>query len=402
VTARIDSDGPVGVGPAGRVLLFTGKGGVGKTTVAAATAVRCAAEGHRTLIVSTDPAHSLADAFDVPLGDAPAPIHGALWGQQLDARVRLERSWGDIRAWLLEVLAWAGVEGIEAEELAVVPGLDEVFALADLADHAESGRWDVIVVDCAPTAETLRLLSLPEVLGWYADRLFPVGRRLNRVVAPVLGRLSSLPVAGDEVFSAGQQVFDRLEAVRELLSDGERSSVRLVVTPERLVVAEARRTHTYLSLFGYGVDAVVANRLLPDAVDDPWFDFWKASHAEQLVAIEEGFAPVPILRSELRPSEPIGVEALCAFAGALYGELDPTAVLHDGHPLRVESSDGSRRLVQALPFGTRDELSLARREDELVVSVGPYRRSIVLPDSLRSRRVIDARLEDGELVVDFA
>lgn len=384
-----------------RVLLFTGKGGVGKTTVAAATAVSCAAAGHRTLIVSTDPAHSLADVFGLPLGDAPTWICDHLSGQQLDTRVRLERSWGDIRAWLLEVLAWAGVEGIEAEELAVVPGLDEVFALADLADHAESGDWDVIVVDCAPTAETLRLLSLPDVLGWYVDRLFPVGRRLNKLVAPVLGRMTSLPIAGDEVFSAGQQVFDRLEAVRTLLGDGERSSVRLVVTPERLVVAEARRTHTYLSLFGYGVDAVIANRLLPDAVDDPWFDFWKVSHAEQLVAIGEGFAPVPILRSELQPSEPIGVDALAAFAGAVYGELDPTAVLHRGQSLRVESHGGQRRLVQALPNGSRDELSLARRDDELIVSVGPYRRSIVLPDSLRTRRVTDARLEDGELVVEF-
>ena len=385
-----------------RVLLFTGKGGVGKTTVAAATAVRCAAAGARTLTVSTDPAHSLADAFGVALGDEPTEVAPSLWAQQLDARMRLERSWGEIRAWMLEVLAWAGVEGIEAEELAVVPGLDEVFALADLADHADSGRWDIIVVDCAPTAETLRLLSLPAVLGWYVERLFPAGRRLNKVVAPVLGRMTSLPVAGDEVFSAGQEVFDRLDAVRALLGDGARSSVRLVVNPERLVVAEARRTHTYLSLFGYGVDAVVANRLLPDAVDDPWFDRWKAVHAEQLTVIEEGFAPVPVLRCELQASEPIGLEALAELADHLYGDQDPAAVLHREDPVRVESHDGGRRLVQSLPFGRRDEVQLARREDELIISVGPYRRAMMLPDSLRTRRVIDARLADGELVVEFA
>ena len=385
-----------------RVLLFTGKGGVGKTTVAAATAARAADGGARTLLVSTDPAHSLADVFGTALGDEPSPVTGELWAQQLDARTRLERSWGEIRSWLLEVLAWAGVEGIEAEELAIIPGLDEVFALADLADHADSGRWDVIVVDCAPTAETLRLLSLPDVLGWYVDRLFPVGRRLNKVVAPVLGRMTSLPVAGDDVFSAGQRVFDRLEAVKALLGDTTRSSVRLVVTPERMVVAEARRTHTYLSLFGYSVDAVVANRLLPDAIDDPWFDFWKSSHAEQLAVIHEGFAPVPVLRAELQAAEPLGAAALRRFADEIYGDLEPTAVLHRSEPLRVESHDGGRRLVQALPFGDRDELSLARREDELIVSVGPYRRAIVLPDSLRSRRVADARLADGELVVEFA
>jgi arsenite-transporting ATPase len=232
--------------------------------------------------------------------------------------------------------------------------------------------------------------------------LFPVGRRLNRVVAPVVGRLTSLPVAGDDVFSAGQRVFDRLEVVREMLADTDRSSLRLVVTPERMVVAEARRTHTYLSLFGYCVDAVIANRLLPEVIDDPWFDFWKAAQAEQLAIIDEGFAPVPVLRSELKAAEPLGIDALGRFADDLYGEVDPLAVLHHGEAMRVETYEGGRRLVQALPFGSRDELTLSRRDDELIVSIGPYRRAILLPDSLRSRKVVDARLVDGELVVEFS
>src|SRR5690606_27929506 len=269
-----------GQGSPTRILLFTGKGGVGKTTASAATALRCADAGLRTLALSTDPAHSLADAFDRPLGPLVAPVADGLWGQQLDAHDRMEEAWGEIRRYLVEVFRWAGVEGLEAEELSVVPGLDEVFALSDIKHHATSGEWDVLVVDCAPTAETIRLLSLPDVLGRYMERVFPMGRRVNRVVSPLVARVTTLPVAGDEVFGATERFYQRLAGVRDLLTDGRRTSVRLVVNPERVVVAEARRTHTYLSLFGYHVDAVVANRMLPDDVADPWFARWKAAQAE--------------------------------------------------------------------------------------------------------------------------
>ncbi|MEZ5179902.1 MAG: ArsA family ATPase [Acidimicrobiales bacterium] len=293
-----------------RILLFTGKGGVGKTTTAAATALRCADAGLRTIVLSTDPAHSLADAFDVELGDHPVSVVPGLWGQQLDTQARMEDTWGEIQAWLLEVFEWAGVAAIEAEELSVVPGLDEVFSLSDIKGYADSGEWDVVVVDCAPTAETLRLLSLPEILRWYMDRVFPMSRKVNRVVSPLLGRVAGLPVPGDDVFGSASRFYDRLDGVRDLLCDTERTSVRLVVNPERLVVAEARRTYTYLSLFGYRADAVVANRLLPEAVTDPWFAEWRARHAEHLASIEEGFAPLPILRAELAAHEVVGVEAL--------------------------------------------------------------------------------------------
>jgi arsenite-transporting ATPase len=384
-----------------RILLFTGKGGVGKTTTAAATALRCADAGLRTIILSTDPAHSLADAFGVELGPLEVLITDNLWGQQLDAQERMEDSWQEIQGWLREVFAWAGVDGLEAEELSVIPGLDEIFALADIKQYATAGEWDVVVVDCAPTAETIRLLSLPDVLARYMERLFPVGRRVNKMVSPLLSRVTSLPMAGDDVFAATAAFYDRLEGVRELLTDPARTSVRLVVNPERMVIAEARRTYTYLSLFGYRVDAVVANRLLPDEVNDPWFERWKALHHEHLQEIEQAFAPLPILKVALAPTELVGLEHLRSFGGQVYGELDASASLHDGQPLTVSRRGGRTTLALDLPFADRDDLELGRRADELLVKVGPYRRAITLPDSLRGRAVATASLKQGKLRVTF-
>jgi arsenite-transporting ATPase len=385
-----------------RILLFTGKGGVGKTTASAATALRCADAGLRTLVLSTDPAHSLGDAFDVALGPLVAPVAPGLWGQQLDAQDRMEDAWAEIQRYLLEVFRWAGVEGLEAEELSVIPGLDEIFALSDIKQHATTGDWDVVVVDCAPTAETIRLLSLPDVLGRYMQRVLPMGRRVNKVVSPLMSRVTNLPMAGDDVFAATERFYDRLAGVRELLTDGRRTSVRLVVNPERMVIAEARRTHTYLSLFGYHVDAVIANRLLPDDVTDPWFARWRAAHAEHLVAIDTGFAPVPVLRVPLQPTEQVGLDALRSFADALYADEDPTARFGTREPMRVRRSGAGMTLEIELPFTDHDDLELGRAGDELLIRVGPYRRAVVLPDALRRRVVTRAKLGHGRLSVVFA
>jgi arsenite-transporting ATPase len=383
------------------VVLFTGKGGVGKTTVAAATAVRCAELGQRTLVLSTDAAHSLADSLDVGLGATPTEVRPGLWGQELDAQERLEESWGDIKHWLVDLLDWAGVDAVEAEELAVLPGLEELFALTDIHDAVAAGEWETVVVDCAPTAETLRLLSLPDVLAVWMDRAFPVSRGLTRALAPVLRTVSSVPVAGEEVFTATERFYARLAGVKELLSDADTTRVRLVVNPERMVVAEARRTATYLALFGYGVDAVIANRLFPPDLDDPWFDGWKAVQARHLHTIEEGFAPLPVLRAELAPREVIGGDDLSTFGAALYGELDPAARRHEGRPLRVERVADGYELTMELPFTDRDDLELGRRGDELLLRVGPYRRALLLPDSLRRRSVAAASLREGSLCVHF-
>ncbi len=384
-----------------RVLLFTGKGGVGKTTTAAATALRCADAGLRTVVLSTDPAHSLADAFDLPLGPLAAPLVDHLWGQQLDAQERMEEGWHDIQGYLREVFSWAGVDGLEAEELSVIPGLDEIFALADIKGYVDSGEWDVVVVDCAPTAETIRFLSLPDILARYMERLFPVGRRVNKVLAPVLSRVTSLPVADDNVFAATSAFYDRLDGVREILIDPARTSVRLVVNPERMVIAEARRTYTYLSLFGYRVDAVIANRMLPDAVADPWFERWKELHVEHLKTIEDSFAPLPVLKVDLASDELVGVAALRGFADRVYGDLDAASILFSGQPLKITRRAGRTTMSLELPFADRDELELGRRGDELLVKVGPYRRAITLPDSLRSRPIADATLKQGRLKVIF-
>jgi arsenite-transporting ATPase len=384
-----------------RILLFTGKGGVGKTTVAAATAVRAGRLGLRTVICSTDPAHSLADVFSVPLGDTAVPIEPGLDGIQLDARRRLEQSWGSVREYLVSLLDWAGAGTVEAEELAVIPGLDEVFALADIKAFADSGDYDVVVVDCAPTAETLRLLSLPDVLGWYMQRVFPAQRNVTRAIRPLLARVVNMPIAGDGVFDAVRDFYARLDGVRDLLTDGSVTSARLVVNAERMVVAEARRTYTYLSLFGYHVDAVVANRLLPVEVSDPWFKGWKEIQAEQLEAIEDAFSPVPVLTAELAAEELSGPDRLEAFAQTVYGTGQPAERLSREEPFRVDATGGALVLSMHLPFTEKHEVELGRHDGELLIAVGPHRRAVVLPDSLRRREVGAARLVDDRLLVEF-
>ena len=384
-----------------RILLFTGKGGVGKTTVAAATAARAAENGLRTIVCSTDPAHSLADAFDTPLGDRPTPIADRLFGQQLNARVRFEEAWEDVRTYLVDVLDWAGAGTVEAEELAVIPGLDEVFALADIKEFATCGDYDLVVVDCAPTAETIRLLSLPDVLGWYMERMFETQRRLTRLTRPILQRVSGIPIAGDGVFDAVRRFYDRLDGVRELLTDGDITSARLVVNPERLVVAEARRTFTYLSLFGYHVDAVIANRILPPELDHPWIAQWRATQTAHLDVIADAFAPLPILAAELANEEIVGMTALSMFAKKLYDDADVAQRLSHTEPFRVDAEGGALLLSVQLPFTERDDVRLGRTGDELVLTVGPHRRALVLPDSLVRREVGGARFVDDRLVVEF-
>ena len=385
-----------------RIVLFTGKGGVGKTTVAAATAVRAAAAGSRTLIMSTDPAHSLADSFDMPLGARATPIADRLWGEQIDAQERLEANWRDIQEFVIAFMNWAGVDAVEAEELSVIPGLDEIFSLTDVKHHVDSGRYDLLIIDAAPTAETLRLLSLPEVMNWYIERIFPVERRVVKTIRPLLSRLTSMPIADDRIFAAVERLHRNLDGVRQLLTNERMSSVRLVVNPEKMVIAEARRTYTYLSLFGYRVDAIVANRIIPPEVEDPYFGKWKDIQAEHLETIKESFEPVPILTARLFDREMVGVELLAAMGVEVYGELDPMAILHLDEPMRVHKRGASYVLSLRLPFTERADLNVFRRADELFIRVGSYKRNLALPQTLQRLDVQDASFVDDRLEVRFA
>jgi arsenite/tail-anchored protein-transporting ATPase len=383
-----------------RILLFTGKGGVGKTTVAAATATLAARRGLKTLVVSTDTAHSLADALGVPGSGEPAEAAPGLYLQQVDTQRALERHWGDLQEYARGLLAELGLDEVTSEELTVLPGAEEIIALLELREQVRTGRWDVVVVDCAPTAETLRLLALPEALDWHVSRLLPAGRKLMRALAPVIRHVAGLSVPEDSVVSAGERLHAGLMGVRELLT-GDNASVRLVLTPEAVVVAEARRTFTSLSLYGYRVDAVVANRVFPESGSDEWRRGWVEAQSRHLAAVEESFAPLPIHRVPYLPAEPVGPEALAALAEELYGAVDAFAPPTGEPPLTIRSEADVHELTLALPLADKSEVGLARKGDELIVTAGSYRRVLALPAALARRSVRDAALRDGHLRVRF-
>jgi arsenite-transporting ATPase len=382
-----------------RVLLFTGKGGVGKTTSAAATAVLAARRGIRTLVLSTDPAHSLADALGVPLGPEPTEVAPGLLGQQVDTQRRFEESWDTVRAYLKELLGRGGVDDLVAEQLTVLPGAEEILALLEVRARALAGDVDLLVVDCAPTAETLRLLALPGALGWYFERAFTGHRRLAQAARPFLGRGALLPA--DDVFGAVQRLYADLSDVHTLLTDAARTSVRLVLTPESVVVAESRRTFTHLALYGFAVDAVVANRVIPAGGDDPWRAGWVTAQADRLTEVRESFAGLPVHVAPYLGAEPVGVEALAAYGEQVYGDADPLGVPPEIRPLTIETTGTGAVLSMPLPLADRADVGLSRTGDDLVVTVGTHRRVVALPDWLGSRPVSGARLDGGRLVVHF-
>jgi len=394
-----------------RVVLVTGKGGVGKTTTAAATAVRAARSGLRTLVMSTDAAHSLGDALDVELTTAATwrettEVEPGLHALAVGAHTAVEADWQVVRDYLLGVLDAMGVDAVVADELTSLPGAEEVTALAALAHQAESGDWDLVVVDCAPTAETLRLLALPEVLGWHLDRLLPAQRRLLTVLRPAASAATGVPVPGPEVLLVLRAWRELMVGVRTLLTS-TRASVRVVLTPERVVIAESRRVLTSLSLHGYAVDAVVVNRVLPAAPPgdvDPWRTAWTSAQAAGLDQVRESFLGIPLLCAPYLAGEPIGADALDDLAAATVADGPPAPALMDDVDvprMRVEADGADFVLTLPLPLVSAGMVGMARREDDLLLEVGGQRRVVTLPSVLRRCIVNNAAVGNGELRVRF-
>jgi arsenite/tail-anchored protein-transporting ATPase len=385
-----------------RTILYTGKGGVGKTSVAASTARRCAAAGLRTLILSTDPAHSLSESLGVELSSEPHAAGDRLWGQEVKAQEEMERHWSGVQDWLGDLLLERGVDRISAEELTVPPGMDELFSLLVLQQHHESAEWDLIVVDCAPTGETLRLLSFPDVARWWIDKVFPVERQILAAARPLARSLLDIPLPTQAVFEDIQRLSRNLIAMNEILRDRECSTIRLVMNPDKMVIGEAMRTFTYLNLYGYLTDAVIVNRIFPSDVGD-YFSGWRRMQEEQLELVEAAFSPVPVLCAPYFDQEVVGPDMLDRLASSLFGsgDRDPAAVLHDALTQELRVSEHAARLRLALPFARKGDVSLKKIGLELIVRVDGQKRTIMLPPALAAFKPIGARLDDGALEVTF-
>ena len=383
-----------------RTILFTGKGGVGKTSVAAATAQRCARDGLRTLVLSTDPAHSMSEALEAELGAEPAQVSDRLWGQEVQAQEEMERNWSAMQEWLGEMLVDQGVDRISAEELTVPPGADELFSLLALKRHHEAGEFDVLVVDCAPTGETLRLLSFPDVARWWLDKVFPFERQIMAAARPIVRSVLDVPMPGASVIEDVRGLVGNLIAMNEILRDRERATIRLVMNPDKMVIGEAMRTFTYLNLYGYLTDAVVVNRVFPDAVEGTYFGAWRERQREHLERVHSAFAPVPVLLAPYFEAEVAGPVMLDRLADELYSEEQaPAAVLHESLSTELTVNERRAQVRLQMPFADRGDISLKKIGPELVVRVDGQKRTIMLPPALAAWRPTEARLADGALVV---
>ena len=384
-----------------RILLYTGKGGVGKTSVSASTALRLSKMGHRTLVMSTDAAHSLADSFDTMLGHEPVQLAPNLWAQEVSVLHEVDKAWVTLQKYMMALLSWRGMNDVVAEEMTVLPGAEELAGLVRIVKHYDSGLYDAIVVDCAPTGDTLRLLSFPEIARWWLEKLFPLQRQAAKIIRPLAKRVTDMPMPEDDVFDSIKTLLMQLDRIHGMLADPNLTSVRIVLNAEKMVVKEAQRVYTYLSLFGYSTDMIVCNRLFSSTMGGTEMAQWRDIQKRNHKLVEECFSPVPIFDVPFFDTEVVGMEMLDKMGSAVFGDRDPAGVFFSGKVQTIEQKNGGYVLRMPLPLVTKDQVDLMQTGDELVVQVGDYRRNIILPRALATLQVAGAKLDEGELRINF-
>jgi arsenite/tail-anchored protein-transporting ATPase len=390
-----------------RLILMTGKGGVGKTSVAAATGLRCAELGYKTLVLSTDPAHSLADSFDLEMGHEPIQVRPNLWGAELDALMELEGNWGAVKRYITQVLQARGLDGVQAEELAILPGMDEIFGLVRMKRHYDEGTYDVLIIDSAPTGTALRLLSLPEVGGWYMRKFYKplqaVSVMLRPLVEPIFRPIVGFSLPDKEVMDAPYEFYEQIEALQKVLMDNTTTSVRLVANPEKMVIKESLRAHAYLSLYNVSTDLVIANRIIPEEVTDPFFKRWKESQEKYRQELHDNFAPLPVKEVPLFSEEMCGMEALDRLKEVLYpNNEDPSQVYYKETTMRIVSAGSNEYSLELyLPGIPKDKVQLNKTGDELNIRIGNHRRNLVLPQALAALQPAGAKMEEDFLKIKF-
>ncbi len=390
-----------------RIILYTGKGGVGKTTISAATGMKLASLGYKTIVISLDVAHSLRDSFDSEellisqTTEKQIKINDNLWIQEINVQDAIVEYWDEVYNYIRSLLNRSGLDGLVAEEIAVFPGMEEICALLYINQYVREESYDVIILDCAPTGESLRFVSIPTTLEWYMKRIFKLERNLARFAGPVIETVSSVPIPKDAYFQNIQNLFDKLEGIDKVLTDPKITTVRLVTNPEKIVIKETQRAFMYFCLYGLCIDAVIINRIIPENVDEKFFEIWKQTQQQYIDEAENYFSNVPIIKVNLFDDQIVGKQGLQKLGDMLYEEVDPAKTFSEQSPYQFRKVDDVYQLTIQLPFLTKQEVNLNKQGDELIVTIGGFKRHIALPRSLSSTKATGAKLNGQKLIITF-
>ena len=384
-----------------RIILYTGKGGVGKTCIAAATAVKCARSGKKTIVLSTDAAHSLGDSLDLRLSPEPLEIEKNLWAQEIDPAHEVEKGWGKVQEYLTSLFTSKTLKDITTEELTVFPGMEELLSLLRILRYYKEKTFDVVIIDCAPTGETLALLSFPEMLRWWMDKLFPFKRKALKIARPIVEPILGVPMPRDNVMGEIEAIYHQLDEMKTVLSDRQTTSIRIVVNPEKMVIKEAQRSYTYLNLYDFTVDAIIVNRVIPENVIDAYFKVWKEIQKKYRETIIESFSPLPMFYAPLFEQEVVGRPMLERMADEIFKDKDPTEIMYSSRIQRVEKIGNEYIYSIYMPFIEKKEVRLNQKGDELIIRVGNVKRNVTMPRTLVNLSITGAKFEEETLKIRF-